>query len=240
MSSEHIVRSFDEQLQRLNELVSRMGGLAESQLEGAIEALVKRDTALAENVVAGDKKIDALEAEIDEMAMRMIALRQPMGPDLRQIFTALKIAPDLERIGDYAKNVAKRSIALAQVPPVRPLHTVPRMARIAREMINDVLDAYAANDVAKAHAVWERDREVDEIYDSLFRELLTYMMEDTRNISACTHLLFIAKNIERIGDLATNVAERIHFQVVGEPLDEDRPKADKASVTIIAPEQDQP
>ncbi len=238
MSGDHIVRSFDEQLQRLNELVSRMGGLAESQLEGAIDALVKRDPAAAKIIVAADQEIDALEAEIDEMAMRMIALRQPMGPDLRQIFTALKIAPDLERIGDYAKNVAKRSMALAQVPPVKPLYTIPRMGRMVREMISDVLDAYATSDVAKARAVWERDQEVDDLYDSLFRELLTYMMEDARNISACTHLLFIAKNIERMGDLATNVAERIHFQVEGETLDEDRPKADRASVTVIAPKKD--
>ncbi len=235
MNSEHIVKSFDDQLQRLNELVSRMGGLAENQLEGAIEALVKRDAALAEKIIAGDRKIDELEAEVDEMAVRLIALRQPMGPDLRQIITALKIAPDIERIGDYAKNVAKRAIALSQVPAVKPLFTIPRMGRMVREMINDVLNAYATSDVAKARAVWERDREVDEIYDSLFRELLTYMMEDTRNISACTHLLFIAKNIERMGDLATNVAERIHFQVEGVPLDEDRPKADQASVTVIEP-----
>ncbi len=233
--NDHIVKSFDEQLARLNELVSRMGGLAENQLESAIEALVNRDRRLAGEVIAGDKNIDAMETEIDAMAMRMIALRQPMGPDLRRIFTALKIAPDLERIGDYAKNVAKRAIALAQVPPVKPVSTVPRMGRMVRAMIKDVLDAYASDDVAKARDVWERDRDVDDVYDSLFRELLTYMMEDPRNISACTHLLFVAKNIERIGDLATNVAERIHFQVVGETLDEDRPKADRASITVIEP-----
>lgn len=232
----HIVKSFDEELAHLSDLISRMGGLAETQLEQSIEALQKRDSTLAETAIENDRKIDVLHAEVDEMAIRLLALRQPMAGDLRHIVTGLKIAPIVERIGDYAKNVAKRAIALNQMPPVKPLFTIPRMGRMVREMTKDVLDAFANNDVAKAHEVWIRDAEVDDMYDSLFRELLTYMMEDPRNITPCTHLLFVARNIERIGDLATNIAELIHYQVEGVILDEDRPKTDQASVTIVEPE----
>lgn len=232
----HIVKSFDEELARLSDLISRMGGLAETQLEQSIQALQKRDSSLAETAIEHDRKIDVLHAEVDEMAIRLLALRQPMAGDLRHIVTGLKIAPIVERIGDYAKNVAKRAIALNQMPPVKPLFTIPRMGRMVREMTKDVLDAFADNDVAKAREVWIRDAEVDDMYDSLFRELLTYMMEDPRNITPCTHLLFVARNIERIGDLATNIAELIHYQVEGVILDEDRPKTDRASVTVVEPE----
>jgi phosphate transport system protein len=232
----HIVKSFDEELAHLSDLISRMGGLAETQLEQSIEALQKRDSTLAETAIENDQKIDVLHAEVDEMAIRLLALRQPMAGDLRHIVTGLKIAPIVERIGDYAKNVAKRTVALNQMPPVKPLFTIPRMGRMVREMTKDVLDAFANNDVAKAHEVWIRDTEVDDMYDSLFRELLTYMMEDPRNITPCTHLLFVARNIERIGDLATNIAELIHYQVEGVILDEDRPKTDQASVTVVEPE----
>lgn len=231
----HIVKSFDEELARLSNLISRMGGLAETQLEQSIEALQKRDSSLAEAAIEHDLKIDELHMEVDEMAIRLLALRQPMAADLRHIVTGLKVAPIVERIGDYAKNVAKRAIAINQMPPVKPLFTIPRMGRMVRTMIKDVLDAFATNDVAKAREVWERDAEVDDMYDSLFRELLTYMMEDARNITPCTHLLFVARNIERIGDLATNIAELIHYQVEGEILDEDRPKTDRASVTVVEP-----
>ncbi|NKB49243.1 MAG: phosphate signaling complex protein PhoU [Alphaproteobacteria bacterium] len=232
----HIVKSFDEELARLSDLISRMGGLAETQLEQSIEALQKRDSSLAESAIEHDRKIDVLHAEVDEMAIRLLALRQPMAGDLRHIVTGLKIAPIVERIGDYAKNVAKRAVALNQMPPVKPLFTIPRMGRIVREMTKDVLDAFANNDVEKAHEVWLRDAEIDDMYDSLFRELLTYMMEDPRNITPCTHLLFVARNIERIGDLATNIAELIHYQVEGVILDADRPKTDRASVTVVEPE----
>ncbi|MFT5180342.1 MAG: phosphate transport system protein [Alphaproteobacteria bacterium] len=232
----HIVKSFDEELARLSDLISRMGGLAETQLEQSIEALQKRDSTLAEGAIENDRKIDVLHAEVDEMAIRLLALRQPMAGDLRHIVTGLKIAPIVERIGDYAKNVAKRAIALNQMPPVKPLFTIPRMGRMVREMTKDVLDAFADNDVAKAREVWVRDAEVDDMYDSLFRELLTYMMEDPRNITPCTHLLFVARNIERIGDLTTNIAELIHYQVEGVILDGDRPKTDQASVTVVEPE----
>jgi len=232
----HIVKSFDEELGRLSDLISRMGGLAENQLEQSIEALQKRDSTLAEAAIAHDRKIDTLHTEVDEMAIRLLALRQPMARDLRHIVTGLKVAPIVERIGDYSKNVAKRAMALNQLPPVKPLFTIPRMGRMVREMIKDVLDAFANNDVEKARQVWVRDAEVDDMYDSLFRELLTYMMEDPRNITPCTHLLFVARNIERIGDLATNIAELIHYQVEGVVLDADRPKTDQASVTIVEPE----
>ncbi|MDA0784661.1 MAG: phosphate signaling complex protein PhoU [Proteobacteria bacterium] len=235
MATEHIVTSFDEELSRLSDLLSRMGGLAESQLENAIEALQKRDSSRAEDAIDNDHRIDDLHVEIDEMAIRLLALRQPMATDLRHIVTALKVAPIVERIGDYSKNVAKRTIALNQMPPVKPLFTIPRMGRLVREMIKDVLDAFSNNDVAMAREVWARDKEVDDMYDSLFRELLTYMMEDARNITACTHLLFVARNIERIGDLATNIAELIHYQVEGRALDEVRPKADESSVAVVEP-----
>ena len=235
MTTDHIVKSFDEELSRLSDLLSRMGGLAESQLENSIKALQKRDSSLAEDAIENDRQIDDLHAEIDELAIRLLALRQPMATDLRHIVTALKVAPIVERIGDYSKNVAKRTIALNQMPPVKPLFTIPRMGRLVREMIKDVLDAFSNNDVEMAREVWARDKEVDDMYDSLFRELLTYMMEDARNITACTHLLFVARNIERIGDLATNISELIHYQVEGVALDEARPKADQASITVVDP-----
>jgi phosphate transport system protein len=236
MTTDHIVKSFDEELNRLSDLINRMGGLAESQLENAIEAMQKRDSDLAEEAVAHDRLIDDLHAEIDEMAIRLLALRQPMAGDLRHIVTTLKVAPMVERIGDYAKNVAKRTIALNQMPPVKPLFIIPRMGHMVRDMTKDVLDAFSNNDVAMAQDVWARDKEVDDMYDGLFRELLTYMMEDARNITACTHLLFVARNIERIGDLATNIAELIYYQVEGVPLDGDRPKADQASITVVEPD----
>jgi phosphate transport system protein len=235
MTTDHIVTSFDEELSRLSDLISRMGGLAESQLEDAILALQTRDSSLAEQAVENDRQIDDLHIEVDELAIRLLALRQPMGADLRHIVTGLKIAPVVERIGDYSKNVAKRASALNQMPPVKPLFTIPRMGRLVRDMVKDVLDAFSNNGVEMARDVWMRDKEVDEMYDSLFRELLTYMMEDARHITACTHLLFIARNIERIGDLATNIAELIQYQVEGRALDADRPKADLSSITVVDP-----
>ncbi len=235
MASEHVVKSFEEELKRLYSLISRMGGLAETQLADAIRAVTDRDSELAAEVVEGDPKVDDLEREIDDLALKVLALRQPMASDLRSILSALKISAELERIADYAANVAKRSIALNQVAPIRPVHAIPRMGQVVKEMIKDVLDAYVNGDVDKAVRVWNRDEELDEMYSSLFRELLTYMMEDPRNITAATHLLFIAKNIERIGDHTTNVAEMIYFQVKGVPLRESRPKGDVSSFTMIRP-----
>ena len=231
MGSEHIIKSYDEELQRLDKIITQMGGLAESQLGAAIEAVVKRDSDFATEVIEGDVEIDQLEREIEALVMRLLALRQPMARDLRQSIAALKIASDLERIGDYAANVAKRSIVLNQTPPVKPAFSIPRMGRLAQGMIKDVLDAYVERDADKALVVWARDEELDEMYTSLFRELLTYMIEDPRNITACTHLLFMAKNVERIGDHATNIAETLYFMVHGTPLAMVRPKRDRTTST---------
>ena len=229
---EHTVTSYDEELNQMTGTILRMGGMVEAQLADAITALIKRDPELAARVIAEDKPIDRLEYEVDHQVMRLLALRQPMAVDLRLITASLKISSDLERIGDYAANVAKRASALNQVEPMRPVAVIPRMSLIVQGMIKDVLDAYMGRDVDKALVVWRRDEEVDEIYNSLFRELLTYMMEDPRHITPCTHLLFIAKNIERMGDHATNIAETIAFLVSGKPLDEARPKGDTTPFAI--------
>jgi phosphate transport system protein len=232
MASEHIIKSYDQELTRLDNIVAEMGGTAESQLALAMEALVKRDADLAAKVIESDAQVDELEREIESLVVRLLALRQPMARDLRQIIAALKISTDLERIGDYATNVAKRSIALDQIPPVRPVYALPRMARLAGAMIKDVLDAYVERDADKALAVWLRDEELDEMYTSLFRELLTYMIEDPRNITAGTHLLFMAKNLERIGDHTTTVAETLYFLVNGTPMQQVRPKRDRTSLAV--------
>ena len=238
-ASEHIVKSFDEELEQLRELVVRMGGLAEAQLASATEALVKRDAELAQKVMASDAAIDELEAIVDETAVRLLALRQPMAVDLRQVVSALKIASDLERIGDLAKNIAKRATSLSQIPVVQPTFAIPRMGRMVQTSIKDTLDAYVAGDPDKATEVWRRDEEIDEMYTGLFRELLTYMMEDPRNITPCTHLLFVARNIERIGDHATNIAETTYYQVTGERMEGGRPKGDRSSFQVITPPKQQ-
>jgi len=236
MVSEHIVKSYDEELRRLDNAITQMGGLAETQLATAIDAVMKRDSQLATEVVKADVRVDHLESEIEQLVVRLLALRQPMAVDLRQILSALKTANDLERIADYAANVAKRSIVLDQSPPVQAAFSIPRMGRLAQTMIKDILDAYVERDPDKALLVWARDAELDEIYNSFFRELLTYMIEDARNITPCTHLLFMAKNIERIGDFATNIAETLYFMVHGHPLQQARPKRDQTSLTS-APER---
>ena len=224
MASEHLVSAFDQELNELKNKVSEMGGLAESQLVNALEAMQRRDTDLASRTIESDARVDEMEHEIDAFVVQLLALRQPVASDLREIIVALKISSDLERIADYATNVAKRTMTLAQSPQVRPAHAIPRMGRLAISMIFDVLDSYSDRDTQKAIAVWRRDEELDEMYISLFRELLTYMMEDARSISSCTHLLFIAKNIERVGDHATNIAESIYYLVEGRPLLQSRPK----------------
>jgi phosphate transport system protein len=234
--TEHIARSYDQELDRLDKLLSQMGGMAEAQLSDAINALMKRDSAMAETVIASDLRVDALNREVDEFVVRMLALRQPMAKDLRAIVAALRISADLERIADYAKNVAKRTLALNQVPAVRLAASIPRMGRLVQQIIKEVLDAYVERDADKAYAAWSRDEEVDSMYNSLFRELLTYMMEDPRNITPCTHILFIAKNIERMGDHATNIAETIYFVVHGVPMLETRPKGDTTSFTVVNPQ----
>ncbi len=229
MASEHLVKSFDEQLEKLNASISEMAGLAEAQLQMALDALSRRDTELAQRVIAGDARVDALEKDVANQVVRLLALRQPMAIDLRAIVSALKISSDIERIADYAANLAKRSLVLSQLQPIRSMGGLDRLGRLVLGMLKDVFDAFAHNDVQKAHSVWLRDEEVDDMYTSLFRELLTYMMEDPRNITPCTHLLFMAKNIERMGDHATNIAELIQFKVTGKEMTEARPKGDKAN-----------
>jgi phosphate transport system protein len=240
MPVEHTVRSFDEKLNQLDNAIAEMGGLAEHQLARAIDALLRRDADRAALVTASDAGIDRREQEVDQHAIALLALRQPMAADLRTVISALKTAAIIERIGDYAKNVAKRTAALAEMPPVPPATTVVRLGGLVQAMLKDVLDAYATRDVEKAEQIRDRDAEVDALYTSLFRELLTYMMEDPRNITACTHLMFIAKNLERVGDHATNIAENLLFMVRGRYTLNDRPKGDETSYTVLSPKTDQP
>ena len=234
MEQDHIVKSFDDDLGQIDAIIAEMGGLAERQLADAVEALVRRDIELAQQVINGDKRIDELESTIDNLTIRVLALRQPMAEDLRMVIVALKMAANLERIGDYAKNVAKRTLILAAMDPVgNATQSVQRMAFQVQAMIKNVLDAYGARDIGKADDVRLRDEEVDLMHTSLFRELLTYMMEDPRNITACTHLLFIAKNVERIGDHVTSIAEYVHFLVAGDLPADERPKGDLSSQTVL-------
>jgi phosphate transport system protein len=233
---EHIVQSYDDELKRLSSTILRMGGIAESQLASAIQAVARRDSELAERVVQMDGQIDQLADEVDAHCTRLLALRQPMAVDLRGIVAGIKLAGEIERIGDYAKNVAKRALTLNLAPAVPAAQSVPRVGALVQRMIKDVLDAYAQRDVALAIDVWNRDEEVDQLHNSLFRELLTYMMEDARTITPSAHLLFIAKNIERIGDHATNMAEDIHFLVEGRRLQEERPKGDETA-SYVGPAQ---
>jgi phosphate transport system protein len=218
MASEHTVKSYDQELNGLSRKIIEMGGLVEQQLAGAIDALVSRNIELAARVIEQDDRVDDLEEEIDTAAIRLFATRQPMAVDLRLIAMAMKVSNDLERIGDYAANIAKAAARLAKVPPLKPLYTIPRMGQIAQEMVKGVLDAYIERDTQKVLAVWHRDDEVDEMYNSLFRELVTYMLEDPRNISTCIDLLFVAKHLERIGDHTTNIAEKIHYMIHGERI----------------------
>ena len=211
----HTVKAFDQELDQLRGLIAQMGGLAEAAITDAMRALMQRDTEAAQQVIDNDKKIDVLEGEIERNAVQIIALRAPMADDLRDVVAALKIAGVVERIGDYAKNIAKRVHVIEDTPNIEPLSLLPEMARIAGEMVHNVLDAFAARDAEKAVAVCQRDRAVDDFYNSIFRTLLTFMMENSHNITAATHLLFIAKNLERIGDHATNVAEMVYFAATG-------------------------
>ncbi len=224
MTGEHIVKSYDEEWQQLNSTIIKMAELTEVQVERAIKALVDRDGDLAYKIIDADDEIDGLNYEVDTQAMRLLALRQPMALDLRNVVAALKIAADLERIADYATNMARRTIPLIETDPMRPIYVIPRMGQSVMTMMTDVIEAYISRDAEKALDVWRADAFVDEMYVSLFRELLTYMMEDSRRITPCTHVLFIAKNIERMGDHVTNVCETIYFLVHGERLREQRPR----------------
>jgi phosphate transport system protein len=232
MASDHILKRFDEELERLNATINEMGGLTESQFAKALAAVRDRDTATAEEVIADDARVDALDAAVQEQTVKLLALRQPMAVDLRVVLSSIKIAAALERIADYAKNTAKRSIVLTQgSSPPSAVAGIDRLGRLVRTALKDVLDAFADDDVAKAHSVWERDEEIDQVYTGLFRELLTYMMEDPRTITACTHLLFMAKNIERAGDHVTNIAELVSFRSTGQNFAEARRKGSGALYT---------
>jgi len=233
--AEHIVKSFEVELNRLRALLTEMGGLVESQVAMACEAILSRDNAAATAAVETDVKVDALERDVEEFVIRLLALRQPMAQDLRLIVASLKITGDLERIGDYAANVAKRSLVLNQLNLPFALAGLAHMSRLVQENLKSVIDAVGESDADKAVDVWRSDEGVDEIYNALFRELITYMMEDPRNITPCTHLLFIAKNLERIGDHATNVAETVYYAVKGEPLSGDRPKGDTSAYAVVRP-----
>lgn len=232
--TEHIVSSYDEELKNLAVKLTRMGGLAEKLLNDAIIALHQSDQDLALKTIELDEQIDVLDHEVEEAAILMIAKRQPMAVDLREIIAAIKISSELERIGDMAKNIAKRAVAIqSEIVAQRTIVGIDHMSRIASEQLKDVLDSFAQRDVDKAMVVWHRDSELDAMYTSIFRELLTYMMEDPRSITYSTHLLFAAKNIERIGDHATNIAEMVYYLVKGEPLREQRPKQDASSFTPV-------
>jgi phosphate transport system protein len=230
----HIVKSYDAEFSELDRMVAQMGGLAEKLLADAFQALDRRDPKLAELAVARDRAIDDLERQLQERAILMIAKRQPMANDLRHIMTVLRIASDLERVGDLAKNIAKRALAVAGVSHPKPLMAgIGHMTELAMRQLKDVLDAYGNRDGEKALTVWRSDAGLDALYNSVFRELLTYMMEDPRNIGLCAHLLFGAKNIERIGDHTTNIAENIVYLVTGKALTDDRPKSDDTSTAVI-------
>jgi phosphate transport system protein len=234
MADSHITKAFDVDLQDLARMVAEMGGMAEKQIAESVDALARRDARLAQRVVALDPQVDALQREIEERGILTIARRQPMAVDLREIVGALRVSNDLERIGDLAKNIAKRVIALGPASyPTQVIRGVEHMSDLVLNQLKQVLDAYARRDVAKAMEVWRGDEEIDAVYNSLFRELLTYMMEDPRNITFCTHLLFSAKNIERMGDHATNIAETVYYIAEGKTLADERPKGDTTASTAV-------
>ena len=234
MTDHHTMKAFDTDLQDLSRMVAEMGGLAEKLVADSVDALAKRDTALAQRVTAADTHIDELQREIEEKSVLTIARRQPMAVDLREVVGALRLANDLERIGDLAKNIAKRVIALnGEFPPPKLIRGVEHMTDLVLEQLKTVLDAYARRDLSKAMAVWRGDEEIDAVCTSVFRELLTYMMEDPRNITFCIHLMFCAKNIERMGDQATNIAETVYYMVEGHPIADERPKGDTTATTSV-------
>ena len=218
----HSVRSYDDDIEEITKLITEMGAIVEQQVAYAAQALSDRDERLARTAIDRDSRVDHLEEKLDQTAIRVLATRQPMAIDLRVIAMALKISNDLERMGDYAVSIAKRTIRVQSGVTMRPIPTITLMAEMCQEMVKDVLDAYIARDPEKAMAVWKRDQEVDNAYNSVFRELLTYMLEDPRKITPCIDLVFIAKNLERIGDHATNIAEKIHYMIHGDEINRSR------------------
>jgi phosphate transport system protein len=233
--SGHIVRSYEEQLKKLREMVARMGGLAERQVADAAYALVRRDTDLASEVIGRDGEIDQLERDIEAFCVRLLALRQPVAGDLRFIIAAMKVSNAIERIGDYARNCAKRAIVISQQPQLTAFNGFQWMAKLVQENLKEAIDALVNQDAIAAERVWAADATVDNVYNGIFRELLTHMMEDPRNITAATHLLFVAKNYERIGDHATNIAETVFYSVRGGALPEERPKGDSSPYAVVRP-----
>jgi phosphate transport system protein len=236
--AEHIVKSYEQELKRLGSLLTEMGGMVEHQVADALAAVVNKDSNAAAQAVEADPNVDAAEREIEQFVIRLLALRQPMAGDLRQIVGALKITGDLERIGDYAANIAKRSLVLQQFSLPFTLTGLSHMSRLVQENLKSIIDAVGEADTEKAMEVWRSDAVIDDIYNALFRELVTYMMEDPRNITPCTHLLFIAKNLERIGDHATNVAETLYYAETGESLLATRPKGDTSAYAVVRPARD--
>ncbi len=232
-TSDHVVRSFDNELRRLTSLLTDMGGIVESQVSLAARAIIHRDADAATSTVEADQRVDALERQVEQSVIQMLALRQPMADDLRHIVGALKIAADLERIGDYATNVAKRSIVLNQFSLPFSMGGLAHMLQLVQQNLKAIVDAIGEDDVEKAILVWNSDQPIDEVYNTIFRELITYMMEDPRSITPCAHLLFIAKNLERIGDHATNIAEILHYAVTGENMQAARPKGDNSSYAVV-------
>jgi phosphate transport system protein len=227
--AKHIVTSFEADLKKLRDMIAGMGGLVERAVADATGALIQHDPDVAASVVANDPKIDAEERAIEQFAVQLLALRQPVADDLRQVVAALKVITDLERIGDYSANIAKRSLVINKLPSQLALSGLGQMANLVQQNLKTVIDAVGEADPQKAISVWRADQMVDDLYNTIFRELITYMMEDARNITACTHLLFIAKNLERIGDHATNIAELTYYAVIGESLPDFRPKGDQTS-----------
>ena len=228
-SNEHTTKAFDLDLQELTRMIAEMGGFAEKQVNEAVGALSQRDLQRCARIVSADANLDALQREIEHKVIATIATRQPMAIDLREVIGILRIAGELERIGDLAKNIAKRVAALDDGMPIRTMRGVAHMTSLALRQIHDVLDSFTERDTLKATEVWSRDDEIDQMYTSLFRELLTYMMEDPGTLAFGTHLLFCAKNIERMGDHATNIAEAVHYMIEGNSLGKDRPKADQTT-----------
>ncbi len=237
--TDHIVKSYDQELKRLQALIIDMGGMVESQVALACRAVIDKDAEAAAKAMEADPRVDALEHEVEQFVIRMLALRQPMAQDLRQIVVSLKITGDLERIGDYAANVAKRSLVLNQFSLPYTLTGLAHMGRLVQENLKLIIDAIGESDTEKAMQVWRSDAAIDDIYNALFRELITYMMEDPRNITPCTHLLFIAKNLERVGDHATNIAELVFYAVTGQPLLDARPKGDNSASAVVRPAREQ-
>ncbi len=230
----HTLSVFDEELRSLTQKIAQMGGFAEQSVADAVRALSKRDLELAKKVMASDVRIDALQKEVEDLAIHIIAKRQPVADDLRLVVAAMRIASDLERIGDLAKNIAKRAVAINADIPIKSVITgVDHLCTLALQQVKDAIDSYLHKQPATAQNVWGQDSGVDVLYTSIFRELLTYMMEDPRNITHCTHLLFTAKNLERIGDHATNIAETAFYMATGDVLPDARPKGD----TTAAPAQ---